>query len=86
MFRLLGEFTSLDWVDDNKKKIAYAASFGHKKLYIDRDVLKNMKYGISRFDSFSVREEDAIDICKQNFGIDVAWVMDPVFLCDKKSV
>ena len=39
---------------------------------------------ISRFDSFSVREEDAIDICKQNFGIDVAWVMDPVFLCDKK--
>ena len=52
--------------------------------YIDRDVLKNMKYGISRFDSFSVREEDAIDICKQNFGIDVAWVMDPVFLCDKK--
>lgn len=84
LFRLLGEFTSLDWVDDNKKKIAYAASFGHKKLYIDRDVLKNMKYGISRFDSFSVREEDAIDICKQNFGIDVAWVMDPVFLCDKK--
>lgn len=45
-----------------------------------------MKYGISRFDSFSVREEDAIDICKQNFGIDVAWVMDPVFLCDKKCM
>ena len=84
LYRLLGEFTTLDWVSDSKKKIAYAASFGHDRIWGDPDIHSEMAYFMRKFDAFSVREEDGVDIARDNYGVYADHVIDPVFLCDTK--
>ncbi|WP_243022512.1 polysaccharide pyruvyl transferase family protein [Clostridium sp. AF21-20LB] len=40
---------------------------------------------MQKFDCFSVREKTGIKLAKEEFGVSAEWVLDPVFLCDKKS-
>ncbi|NLK40400.1 MAG: 4Fe-4S binding protein [Clostridiales bacterium] len=82
LYNALGRFVSLDWVSDIKRKIAYAASFGHAHIWGDKSILSEMAYYLKRFDAFSVREESGIDILKNQFEIDGEVVLDPVFICN----
>lgn len=68
----------LDFVPDNKKKIAYAGSFSVSELPKE---LKNTISGyLKKFDALSVRETSAVNIIS-DLGInDVEAVLDPVFL------
>lgn len=84
LYRDLDKFVSLSWAKDRKKKIAYAASFGHGKIWGDVDELAEMGYFLNKYDAFSVREKDAVALCKRHFAVDAEWVLDPVFLCDKE--
>lgn len=84
LYQSLGEFVTLDWVSDTKKKIAYAASFGHDKIWGNPKVHAEMAYFMQKFDAFSVREESGVRIAKEDYGINAKWVLDPVFLCDPK--
>jgi hypothetical protein len=84
LYRQLGEFTALDWVSDTKKKIAYAASFGHDGVWGDPDIHSEMAYFMQKFDAFSVRDEDGVDIAGDYYGVCAEHVLDPVFLCDTK--
>lgn len=84
LYEMMGKFVILDWVDDTKQKVAYAASFGHAHMWGKQSELGRMAYFIQRFDGFSVREKTAVEICKNQFDIDAEWVLDPVFLCDKQ--
>lgn len=77
------EFASLDWVSNDKKKVAYAASFGDVKVDCPDDLKERMRYFIRKFDDFSVREESAVKLCKETFDVSATWVLDPVFLCGK---
>lgn len=76
------QFFFLDFVNDDKKKIAMASSFGsgyhapHDEKILD-------KYYINKFDYIGVRETDGVDLCKNCFGVKADQVLDPVFLCDK---
>ena len=79
-----GSFFFLDFVKDSKKKIAYAASFGAGYEVPEEDHARN-KYYMKKFDAVSVRENDAVEICKNKFGISADIVIDPVFLCDKEK-
>lgn len=75
-----------DFVDDNKKKIAYAASFGVDYWEGDEKLTEEIKPLIKRFDYISVREESGINICKNTFGIDnVVCVLDPTLMIDRKD-
>ena len=74
----IGRYASLDWVKYSKKKSAYATSFGYE------DWRSNEKPDLNRFDFFGVREQSGVDLAKHEFGIKAEWVLDPVFLCDKK--
>ncbi|WP_294066084.1 polysaccharide pyruvyl transferase family protein [uncultured Fusobacterium sp.] len=75
-----------DFVNDNKKKIAYAASFGVDFWEGDEKLTEKIKSLIKRFDSISVREESGIDICKDTFGIDnVVCVLDPTLMISKED-
>ena len=78
------EFPSLDWVWDSKKKSAYSASFGKDELICPQDMKNRMRYFLRKFDCFSVRERSAADLCKREFDMNVDFVLDPVFICDKK--
>lgn len=80
----LGKFVNLDWADDSKPKTAYAASFGHDRVWGSKDELLEMSYYMKRFDHFSVREKSGVNICREIFGIEVQSVLDPVFLCDPR--
>ena len=75
-----------DFVDDNKKKIAYAASFGVDYWEGDEKLTEEIKPLIKRFDHISVREESGIGICKNTFGIDnVVCVLDPTLMIDRED-
>lgn len=68
----------LTFAPDNKKKIAYAASFGKKTL--DNFEIKETKSMLKRYDDISVREKSGVDIVK-SFGINnVVNVVDPTLL------
>ncbi|MCM1306379.1 MAG: polysaccharide pyruvyl transferase family protein [Bacteroides sp.] len=72
----------LDFVDDEKKKIAYATSFGNTIKFFPKEEMPRAKYLLNRFDSISLREIEGVDIIKKHFNIDAQQVLDPVFLCD----
>lgn len=74
-----------DFVDDNKTKIAYAASFGVDFWEGDKELTEKIKPLAQKFDYVSVREESGIKICNNVFGIDAVCVLDPTLMIDKKD-
>lgn len=78
----------LDFINNKKKKIAYAASFGSDKPTIFPDYPERypkIMSAISRFDAIAVSEESGVDICNEYYGAEAAHVMDPVFLLKEKD-
>lgn len=75
------KFTN-DW---NIKRIAYAASFGISdisKEYTQKNII-NCGSLLKLFNAVSVREYDAIDICKNKFRRNAKLVLDPTMLLPK---
>lgn len=75
----------LDFVDDNKKKISYATSFGNTVKFFPDSEMPYARYLMKRFDHVSVRELEGVDICRERFDTEATQVMDPVFLCDANA-
>jgi len=74
----------LDFVDENKTKISYAASFGVKNWEADKKITRAIKVLINRFQAISLREETGIEICKNLFGIETITVLDPTLILNPK--
>lgn len=70
----------------NIKRIAYAPSFGSDEWeYSEEDTKKCMKL-LQKFNSVSVRESSAINLCQKNLSRkDVKQVLDPTLLLSKKD-
>ena len=68
----------LSFVSDNNKKIAYAASFGKKKL--DSWEMEETKKLLDRYDYISVRELDGLNILKELGIKNAKCVLDPTLL------
>lgn len=66
----------------NIKRVSYAASFGIDTTDVRPECLDACRIALSKFDGVSVREESGVDICKENFGIEATWVLDPTMLLD----
>lgn len=77
----------LTFVNENKGKIAVAASFGKDSFESDvtPERFDRLAQSISTFDALSIREDDGVEICKQCFEKDAAHILDPVFLVDVKE-
>ena len=59
----------LDFVDAEKRKISYATSVGARH-FEGTDVDKHYcSYYLNRFDSISNREDEAVQMCGEEFGI-----------------
>lgn len=82
---LVGYTFFLDFVDLNKKRIAFSTSFGQDRLDADEKSCQIMGDFLRRFDAISVREYTGVDICKNKLGVEAEQVMDPIFLCDSKD-
>lgn len=83
LYNNFGKICTLDWVSDYKKKVAYAASFGHDIFTGSEKERAEMAYYMQKFDAFSVRESSGVALAKNEFGVDAIQVLDPVFLCNK---
>ena len=67
----------LTFVDNDDKKIAYAASFG--KDYIESIQSETIRPWIKSFKHISVREKSGVDICN-SLGVSAVHLLDPTFL------
>lgn len=82
--RLVGYSFFLDFVDKNKKKIAFSTSFGNEHFSNNVEITATASDFLKRFDAISVREKSGINTCKKEFGVDAEQILDPVFLCKKE--
>ena len=77
-----GQFFFLDFVRNDRKKIAMASSFGAG--YDAPESERSLSaYYLKQFDYVAVRESDAVEICMDKFGVKADKTLDPVFLCDR---
>ncbi|MDD5997556.1 MAG: polysaccharide pyruvyl transferase family protein [Bacteroidales bacterium] len=67
------------------KRISYAASFGKDYWEYTVEETTRCKEYIKSFDSVSVREESAISLCKQYFGVDAICHLDPTLLLNAED-
>ncbi len=72
----------LSFVPDDKKKIAYAASFGTGSVK-QEDRLK-IKSWLKRYDSISIREDSGVKIA-ESMGVKAQQVLDPTFLLEPEE-
>ena len=80
--RNFGRSYFFDFVDDDRKKISYAASFGHDGFFASRQEKQTTESLLKRFDAISVREARGVGICKDTFHVKATQVLDPVFATD----
>lgn len=81
---LTGFIFFLDFVDNAKKKIAFATSFGHSEFEGTSSQIEYAGSLLENFDYISVREESGVGACRKYFGLEVERDLDPVFLCDRQ--
>lgn len=70
----------LDFVDDRKKKIAYAASFGTDQWEYTPELTLYAKTFLKKFDAISVREKSGVTLCSQYLDCNSIHVLDPTML------
>ena len=75
------------FVDDNAgvKRVSYAASFGVDNWEYTPEQTHVCKELISKFKAISVREDSAVKLCKEHFGVDALQVLDPTLLLPKEE-
>lgn len=70
----------LNFVPDNVKKIAYAASFGVDSWEYNAKLTKRCAKQAKRLDAISVREGTGVALCKDYLGVNATCVLDPTIL------
>jgi hypothetical protein len=74
-----------DFVEPDKKKIAFAASFGHGKDFCNVHDRETISAYMHRFDGIGIRETSGVDICKNVYNVDAIRVLDPVFVAERRE-
>ena len=78
---------SFEYAADWRKKISYATSFGTGTKFNGTEEHKQRFQNlIKTYSAVSVRERQAVELLKNEFGIEAEHVLDPVLLCDKKHL
>jgi len=70
----------LDFVPKGVNKLSYAASFGLSKWQYTTEETLMIKGLLSGYSGISVREDEAVAICKEYLGLDVEQMADPTLL------
>lgn len=80
-FMNFGEYFSLGFIQ-NAVKIAYAASFGGE--FKGWKNLSTHRENLAKFRAISVREQNAIKICKEILNLKADFVLDPTLLARRE--
>jgi hypothetical protein len=70
-----------NFLPDNIKRIAYAASFG-TSIWLHKDIQSEVSECLSKFSAIGVRENSGVQICKNTFGVDSTQTLDPTLLLE----
>jgi nitroreductase len=77
-----GKAFYLDFAGDDKRKISYAASFGHARDFAPGDEVPRISVLMKRFHAISVREDSGVRIARDVYGVPAKQVAEPIFLTD----
>lgn len=66
------------------RKISYAASFGVDDWEFCVNETATCGSLLQRFDAVSVREESAVELCRDRLGVNAEWVLDPTMLLPRE--
>ncbi|TCB46546.1 polysaccharide pyruvyl transferase family protein [Acinetobacter terrestris] len=77
----------LDFLTDNNKirKVAYSASFGIEEWQFEEQKTYQIKALVSGFNAISVREESAVDICRNYLDLEAEHTLDPTLLLEAQD-
>ncbi|WP_168409090.1 polysaccharide pyruvyl transferase family protein [Acinetobacter indicus] len=77
----------LDFLSHNNqiKKITYSASFGIDQWQFDENKTIEIKRLLRKFQSVSVREKSAVELCQQYLDVEVKHTLDPTLLLEAKE-
>ena len=78
---LVGYSFFLDFVAKEHKKVAFSVSFGKSAFNGTAQQIATVRDFLEQFDAISTRELTGVEICRDQFGLEVQQVFDPVFLC-----
>ena len=76
-------YAMLDWVPSYKYKFSYGTSIGTDVYEAEEREIYHAGYLLGRFAKISVREQSAVKLIKDKWGLDSTIVLDPVFMCDR---
>lgn len=75
----------LDFVGKDTKKVSYAASLGTDEWLFTEEETLRCKELLDRFDAVSVREDTAVSIIDDKFGVKADFVLDPTLLLEQND-
>lgn len=75
----------LNFVSDGNKKVAYAPSFGAKKIVDHSNDVEKYNNYLKDYKSLSIRENNGQKWIKEMIGKDIPTVLDPTLLLDKED-
>lgn len=75
----------LDFLPQNSaiRRISYAASFGTDDWTFSEEETRRCSQLMKLFSYVSVREQSAVGLCKEKFGVDAVHTLDPTLLLDQ---
>jgi len=75
----------LSFVAKEKKKIAYAASFGLDHWDGPERIRQEVQEYLKNFTAISVREKNGVNVCRNTFSVEAKALFDPVFLLSQED-
>lgn len=79
-----GKAFYLDFANDDKRKLSYAASFGHQIDFAPEDERPKISKLMQRFNAISVREDSGVDLCRDIYHVPAVQVAEPIYLLSKE--
>lgn len=84
--KLFGHSYFLDFVKEDKNKVAYATSFGADCFLAPWAYAWKALSCMRRMNYISVREEINVNMCEKLFGVEAQHVLDPILLCQTERL
>lgn len=78
-------YMGMDFLNPDKKKIAYSAGLGHFEYLGEEPDWINMRYYLQKYDYIAVREPNTKYVLKEQFNIDSVNVVDPMYFIKKED-
>ena len=76
---------ALDFVPENKTRLAYGTSIGTDSFNCSTEVLDKVTKELQMFKGIGCREDSMVHILKDKCGVDGTLVVDPILLLDKED-